>query len=473
MLVESFSGIRGLAEEDLTEELIKNYSLAFAEYIKKQSIHPKIIIGMDTRPSGSRIKKQMIDMILSQGIDVIDVGVNATPTIEHGVRIYNAAGGIIITASHNEPEYNGFKFLSKTGGVVSSEDANTIIETAQSNPQPKVSEKGTLTVNEEFIRKAYFEFVFDLLGPDTIKNIKKHNLKVIVDPNGGAAATHIEDILKKLGVTVITANMELGVFNRKVEPNAESLQYLSGMLGEEFADLAAGFDCDADRVEIVIPPSNFANEFGIVVSGQYLLALLADTTLNKHKGKPIVVNDATSYVVKDVATKHGSDMVEVEVGETNVVREMKKLNAPIGGEGSSSGGIFPPAECRDGTLTLIMLLKLIAETGNTLEDLLKTLPRYHDFRTKVKCEARHQTAVRTKMKQALAEEFTIKETGGSDGGLKAIADDGSWLWMRASKTEPGIFRIHSDSKDREKGKALLETGVKLFQKIVGEIKEEE
>ena len=158
--------------------------------------------------------------------------------------------------------------------------------------------------------------------------------------------------------------MELGIFNRLIEPTQESLAYLADEVEKENADLGAGWDCDGDRVELVIPNnSEFTKQQGRMLSGQYILALLVEEVMSEYKGenKVVVTNDATSNLVTEVAEKHNAKVVEVEVGEINVVEKIEELNAAVGGEGSSSGGIFPPSKCRDGILTLIMIFGLIAK----------------------------------------------------------------------------------------------------------------
>ena len=423
---------------------------------------------MDTRPSGEKVKKEMTKVFLDEGFDVVDVGINTTPAIQLGVRHFEAGGGVIITASHNEPEWNGWKLLSETGSMLAVEDIAEVIKNANSSPKGKTESSGKSVDKAEELKKAYVDFVIGLVGKEGIDAIKKAKVKIVLDPNGGSAATVIGEIMKKAGVNAVYKNMEIGVFKRLIEPNPKSLAYLSFYVDDLKADLGAGWDCDGDRVEIVLhDSSDFVKRNGKMLSGQYILALLVDEIMSEYKGKNkyVVTNDATSNVVKDIAEKHGAEMVEVEVGEINVVEKMYELNAPVGGEGSSSGGIFPPSRCRDGILTLMMILKLAANKKKKLAELLEDFPQYYNSVTKVKCPAEEAVEVRKCLEKHWKNQNFIKEireTGDETGGLKVVRKDGGWVWFRASKTEAGVFRIISDAKTKEYADKLLAMGEKSF-----------
>jgi phosphomannomutase/phosphoglucomutase len=471
MLVESFSGIRGLVKEDLTDDVIRDYALSFTDFLKKQTKLPKVVLGMDTRPSSNVIKELMKKTFLEQGVNVIDVGYNTTPAVQHGIRHFKADGGVMITASHNEPDHNGWKFMNNTGSVLNQEEIIEVIEDSK-NPKSEEVEKGTVEDKEEELQKSYIDFVLDIIGQERINNIKDTNLKIIVDPNGGTAATIIKPLLEKLNIQVVEKNMELGVFNRLIEPNQESLTYLADEVEKSNADLGAGWDCDGDRVELVIPNnSEFSKERGRMLSGQYILALLVEEVLSEHKGENevVVVNDATSNLITEITNKHNAKVVEVEVGEINVVEKMNELNAPVGGEGSSSGGIFPPSKCRDGILALIMILALIAKRKKKITEILQEFPKYYNSRTKMQCSTEQAIQLRKKLEEYWKDKAKeIKKTGDETGGLKIMLEDG-WIWYRASKTEAGVFRIITDAKTKEKADELLEKGEKAFKECEGNI----
>ncbi len=463
MLVESFSGIRGLVKEDLTDEVIKNYVLSYSNFIKKTG--NKIVIGMDTRPSSKEIKELMKKTFLEQGIDVIDAGYNTTPAIQNAVRHFKLDGGVMITASHNEPEWNGWKFMRKTGSVLFPDEIKEVIENSK-NPASNPKEKGTVIEKEKEVIDSYIQFVLDSVGQEGVEAIKKAKLKIVVDPNGGAAAVLLKELSEKLGLETAYKNMELGVFNRLIEPTQESLAYLAEEVEKENADLGAGWDCDGDRVEIVLPDnSEFTKINGRMLSGQYILALLTDTILSesKEQDKIVVTNDATSNLITEIAEKYNAKVVEVETGEINVVKKMEELNSIVGGEGSSSGGIVPPSKCRDGIQSLAIILKLIAVKGEKLTEILNNFPQYFNSRFLPRCNPKTTIELRKKLEEYWKDKAKeIKKTGDETGGLKIVLEDG-WIWYRASKTEADIYRMITDAKTKEKADELLEKGEKTFK----------
>jgi phosphomannomutase len=322
MIVESFSGIRGVWGEDIDVEIARKYAAAYTQFLKLTKQKPTVVIGMDTRQSSPEIKKAMTEEFIIHGCDVIDSGVNTTPAIELAVREYKADGGVIITGSHNEPEHNGWKFLSTNGSILEPEDADLVISNYRKGKKITATKiKGNIVDKTENIRKAYVKFVLSSIGKEGIEKIKSKKLKIIVDPNGGAAATVIKEVLQQLGADIIEKNMKPGEFKRPIEPNSKTLAYMSSAVKKEKADLAAGFDCDGDRVEMI-------DDCGEMLSGQYVLALITEEILsqNKQKNSIVIVNDATSGIVKEIAEKYDAKTEEVEVGEINVVKKWKKKN---------------------------------------------------------------------------------------------------------------------------------------------------
>lgn len=463
MIIESFSGVRGIYKTDIDENTAKRYAEAYIKFLMKSKGKPLIAIGRDTRASSEKLKDAMIEVFL-QYADVIDVGINTTPAIEFAVRHFKADGGVIITASHNEPEYNGWKFLSNTGSTIKPGEMDDVIKNYR---EIKNTERKSFSgkLEEEDIRKEYSDFVLDIISEEGIRQIKETDLKAVVDPNGGTAAVVIKEILQRCGVEIIEMNMGLGTFKRKVEPNAESLKNLAEKAKKGNADIGAGFDCDADRVELI-------DDKGNVISGHYVLALLVEEVLSNYRGfnRSVVINDATSNVVRMTAEKYGFRVYEVEVGEINVVEKMDEMKSPVGGEGSSSGGIFPPSRCRDGIITMLMILRLMARTGKRLSELYEEMPRYFTPRAVLECSPEKQAAVRKVIEEKFkSKNFKIRKTGDESGGLKIVMDDESWLWFRASKTEAGQFRIMADSNDESRAKELLQLGKDTFREAEAEL----
>lgn len=460
-LIKSFSGIRGIYGKDLTENVAIRYAYAYYSFLKNKTkkTNPTIVIGTDTRPSGAKLSDAVIRIL---DCNFIEVGIAPTPAIEFAVRHFDADGGIIITASHNEPYWNGFKFLSSSGAVLSENDMNLVINNRKTLPNfHKIQDRKIQNKSNEAI-KHYAEFILKIVGQENLENIKSSNQKIVLDPNGGTGAI-AKKILEGIGVNVIGVNMEYGSFNRAVEPNEDSMIYLKNIIDDNQADFAAGFDCDADRVVILL-------RNGQLLSGNYILALIVDdilSNLNNPKNKIVVVNDATSNVVRDVIRKFGAKIKEVEVGETNVIEEMDKLKAVAGGEGSSGGVIIPPSKCRDGILTLLMVLSIIAKKGKKLENIIDELPKYHTLRKKIEFDKPGHNRIKNYLKNYYSKKgFEFRETGGIKGGLKIITGKNSFIWFRASKTEENIFRIISDSDSKEEAEKLMEEAAGVISRAI-------
>jgi len=464
MLVESFSGIRGIYGEDLTTDIARRYAFVYYQFLKdKLKKEPTIVIGTDTRTSSNDIKEAMFDSMLN----IIDVGIMTTPGIEFAVRSLKADGGIIVTASHNEPEYNGFKFLDNDGAVsrhskdfinryseISKLSEEEFLDKLYKGNEPRIKKIKNIDVNE-----GYFKFILDILKKENIELIKNSNLRVVLDPVGGPGLI-AKELLEQLNVEVIGQNMNPGEFERIIEPNELSLAYLKEIVKEQKADFAIGFDLDADRMAIMMNNGN-------IVTGNITLALLTDDILSEAKNPAaitIVTNDATSNIVKEITDKHGANLKEVEVGEINVVDGMLHNKSPVGGEGSCAGAIYSPSRCRDGILSLLFILKIIAKNKKPLEDLVNALPNYYNFQKAIKFDPEDHDKIKDKIK-AHYKKQQQQETGDITGGLKVIFKDNSYVWFRASKTENNKLRIISDSKDKDNAKKILNEALDFLKKI--------
>lgn len=470
-LVESFSGIRGIYGSGITEELLDKYLLAYLKIFPNS--REKFLIAGDTRPSTESLRQSGIATLRKAGVkEIIDLGVVPIQVAEYAVFNMKAAGGVYISASHNEPEYNGFKFLREDGAVLYPEQADKFFALAHSVKQGEI-QRVSLSVKVFQKQKEaidnYIDFILKKIGPKALAEIKKAELNILIDPNGGSAIVVLEKLFNKLAVKAKIVNNQLGQFVRMIEPKAESLTPLAKELSNSKYQFASGFDCDADRVEFILPPlSDFAQKIGTaVLSGQYVLALCCDAALKGAKNETVVVVDATSYLVRDVVKKHQSVIKEVEVGEINVVKEMECRKSVIGGEGSSSGVIVPPIKCRDGIMAIVLILKMLAEEKKSLVEVLNSYPQYYSGRTKLACRPDQAIGVRVKLEQYFrGKGYVILKTGDETGGLKALADANSYVWFRQSKTEPGVFRIHAEGDgSQKKVNALLQEGIAAFQRF--------
>ncbi len=453
-LVESFSGIRGIYDDGLDEKVALRYTYAYISLLnnKFKNKNLKIVIGTDTRPSKDILKNAVIEAL---DCDIIDVGIASTPMTEFAVRHFKADGGIIITASHNEPYWNGFKFLDNDGAVLRPKDMDTVIKKYRNIKKINIGNitKKRITKKYNEINKEYSDYVINFLSKEDKDKIKSSKLKIIIDPNGGTGVI-AKTILEKLNVKVHGINMKHGIFNRTVEPNEDSLLYLSNEVKDKNYDFAAGFDCDADRVEIVTSKG--------LISGNRLLALIADEILKNTKNKVVVVNDATSLIVRETAKKHKAKYIETQVGEINVVDKMYELKAPVGGEGSSSGVIIPPSKCRDGILTIVYLLKTISNNKKSIDKLVNSLPQYYNIKTKINISSKKYNAIKKKlMDHYKKKNCRIKDS--KAGSLKVYLNTNEFVWFRVSKTEANIVRIIADSPSKKKAELITKEALNLVK----------
>lgn len=463
VLIQSISGVRGIYNKDLTESIAVRYAYAYYSFLKNKvkKTNPTIVVGMDTRPSGMKLIDSIMGIL---DCNFIDVGIAPTPAIEFAVRYFNADGGIIITASHNEPYWNGFKFLGNDGAILSENDMNQVIKNfkiASFKNFHKILERKILEKNTEAI-KGYAKFLLNIIGRENIEKIKSSKHKIVIDPNGGTGAI-TKKILEQIGVEVIGINMGYGEFNRTIEPTEDSLIYLKNIIDENKADFAAGFDCDADRVEILL-------NNGQLLSGNYLLALIVDDMLSNEtnpKKKYIVTNDATSNVVRAIAEKFGAKVKEVEAGETNIVQGMIRSNAIVGGEGSSGGMIIPPSRCRDGILTLLIILSIVAKRQKKLEIVIDEFPKYYTLKRNIEFDIlRHNTIKKLLREYYSKKGFEIREISGIRGSLKVLTGNNSFVWFRASRTEGNIFRVISASDKKDETEKLMEEAAEVFKRAL-------
>jgi len=463
-LVESLSGIRGIYGQGITEKLAKEYIFAYCKLFDNKV--SKFVIGGDSRPSGPALKQTIIEALEACGVkQIIDVGVLPTQVIEYAILKYKADGGVCITASHNEPEYNGFKFLKQDGAILYPSQSDKLIELVhKGQEQPEMSNfKSEITDEHENAINNYIEYVLEVIGDESLNKIKLAGLKILVDPNGGSGIEVLDKLFKKIGMNIEMINGTPGEFKRLIEPNAESLLPLSEkMMNSEF-EFACGFDCDADRVEFVISPdSAFAKKTDPVLDGNYVMALACDIQLKGTDAEVVVTNTVTSPLVRDVIKKYGAVVKEAEIGEMAVVEEMENQKSIIGGEGSNGGVIMPPIKCRDGIMTVVLILKMLAETGKSLSDVLMDYPAYFSTRIKIACTAEESIEIQNKIAEYFKDKaYKIQKTK----DLKVWLDNNSYIWFHQSGTEAGAFRIIVDGDNKEKVNNMLQQGIEEFNKF--------
>ncbi|NMB48385.1 hypothetical protein GYA13_02975 [Candidatus Kuenenbacteria bacterium] len=466
-LVETLSGIRGIYGASLTKEVAQNYARAYGIFlINKFRGKVRVVVGGDTRKSTGILKRIFIAEWRGLGFVVIDVGVATTPMIELAVREYRATGGVIVTASHNEPEYNGWKLLQASGAILGVKQADIVIRLARAGNLNVGGNKkpGKIINRTEDLKNKYVQFILKTIGLKATQQIKQGKYKILVDPNGGAGGVIADKLCKRLGVKMVGVNMRPGQFKRLVVPNKETLAYLTPVINKEQADFGVGLDCDADRAEMLIKSeSQIAKERGNMINGHEALALAIDALGPK---ETIVINLPTAHLIYQVTKKYGARIKEVDVGETNVVAEMEKQKSLVGGEGSNGGVIVAPGKCRDGLLNAVLVLKLMAERKQTLEEIIAGYPLFFEERKIVTARRDKSGLLKTRIREYYKKRGRkIQSAPGVDSGIKILFNQNNWLFFRGSKTEPGVFRIIANGDDRRLVKRMILEGEIIFDKL--------
>ncbi len=436
-LIKSISGIRGTIGgkpgDNLTPVDIVKFTAAYGTIIADGKSKTKIVIGRDGRISGPMVQSLVVNTLVALGIDVVDLGASTTPTVEVAVTMEKADGGIILTASHNPKEWNALKLLNNEGEFISAEIGAKVLELAAKEEFSfaSVDKLGTVTTDETYLQK-HIDAILSYPLVD-IKAIKKRKYKVVVDAINSTGAVFVPALLKALGVdNVIVLNAEVtGKFAHNPEPLPEHLAELCSEVVKQKADLGIAVDPDVDRL-------CFVNEDGTLFGEEYTLVAVADYILGKKPGNT-VSNMSSTRSLKEVTLKHGGQYFPSAVGEVNVVKKMKDVNAVIGGEGN--GGIIVPDfhYGRDALIGIGLFLSHLAATGKSISALRGTYPDYIISKNKIELEKGIDVkAIFEKIKKKYE-----KNPINTEDGLK-IEFDSDWVHLRTSNTEP-IIRIYAES----------------------------
>ncbi len=443
-LIKSISGIRGTIGgkpgENLTPLDVIKFTAAFGSIISKKNKKTKVIIGRDGRISGSMVRDLVVSSLTGLGIDVIDLGLSTTPTVEVAVKMEKADGGIIITASHNPKEWNALKLLNNEGEFISAETGAMVLELAAREDFvfSNVDKLGTVSFNDTYLQKHIDAVLsYPLVH---VKAIANKNMKIVVDAVNSTGAIFVPALLKAMGVKdVVLLNGEVnGKFAHNPEPLPENLIQLSNEVVKEKADLGIAVDPDVDRL-------CFVNEDGSMFGEEYTLVAVADYILSQRKldpsaaGANTVSNMSSTKALKEITLKNGGEYFPSAVGEVNVVRKMKEVNAVIGGEGN--GGIIVPDfhYGRDALIGIGLFLSHLANHKNGMRSLRAQYPDY--FIAKKKMELGEGINIKS-----IFEKIKTKyknQPVNTEDGLK-IEFDSDWVHLRTSNTEP-IIRIYSES----------------------------
>jgi phosphomannomutase len=458
-LIKSISGIRGTIggepENNLTPNDIVKFAGAYAKWLrnKNQDVEKlKVVVGRDARISGAIVSGLVSNTLLAAGINVVDLGLSTTPTVEIAVTLEKAHGGIILTASHNPKQWNALKLLNEKGEFISAKDGENLLRIAEAGDvsYADVNHLGTYKTNNTYLKK-HVDAVINLPLVD-IEAIKSKNFTIVVDGINSTGATFVPALLEALGVkNVIVLNEEVnGIFAHNPEPLKEHLRETSKAIVKNKAHLGIVVDPDVDRLA-------FIDEVGDMFGEEYTLVAVADYVLQNTKGNT-VSNLSSTRALRDITEKHGGEYFSSAVGEVNVVEKMKEVNAIIGGEGNG-GIIFPESHYgRDALVGIALFLTHLAKSNKTCSGLRSTYPNYFISKNKIELTPEINTdKVLKKMKEKY-KKFKINDID----GVK-IEFDQEWVHLRKSNTEP-IIRIYSESTSET-------TADNLAEKIINDIRE--
>jgi phosphomannomutase len=455
-LIKSISGIRGTiggpAGNALTPADIVKFTAAFGAWVVKKTGIKKVVVGRDARISGQMVLNLVTGTLQGLGIDVVDLGLSTTPTVEIAVPLEKAGGGIIITASHNPKQWNALKLLNHDGEFISDANGGEVLELAESGEiiYAEVNQLGKVFADDTYLRKHIDQILaLPLVDVNAIRNA---NFKIVVDAVNSTGGIFVPALLRALGVEVIH---ELfcepdGNFAHNPEPLPENLTALAKTVLAKNADLGIAVDPDVDRL-------CFVCEDGNVFGEEYTLVAVADYVLKNKKGNT-VSNLSSTRALRDVTEKAGGQYFASAVGEVNVVNEMKAVNAVIGGEGNG-GVIFPELHYgRDALAGIALFLTHLAKFGRSVSVLRGTYPSYHISKNKITLTPEMDIDA---LLESVRQKYQQQPHSVIDG-LK-IEFGTEWVHLRRSNTEP-IIRIYSEGNSEQIANSLA-------NKIISDIKE--
>ena len=440
-------GVRRTANDVLTPEFASRLAASYGSIVKGT-----VAIGGDTRTSTPMLKQAITAGLLSSGCDVVDLGILPTPAIQYAVRNYYD-GGIIVTASHNPPKYNGLKFVDEFG-IGTPDDMELEVERLYFDDEPtrvNWDEIGQIFTNESIID----EYIDETLKRVDVEAIRARKLKVVVDCGSGAGSFTAPYLLKKLGCEVTSLNCQADGFfpGRNPEPIEPNLQDLIATVKDLGADIGLAHDGDADRTICIDEKGNF-------VLGDKTFALVERQMLKENDGGIIVTTVATSQAIYDIAEEYGGEVIATAVGDLLVARELKEKDGLFGGE-ENGGLIFPDfIYGRDAAMTVAKILETLVKEDKPLSELIAELPVYYQEKLKIECPDDQKQEVMANIAKEIKDttDFNLDTTD----GVKILKDDG-WVIIRPSGTEP-IFRCFAESDSQDKADEMANWGISLVEK---------
>jgi phosphomannomutase len=459
-LIRSISGIRGTIGgnqgENLTPIDAVKYAAAYGRWVKEQrnKENYRVVIGRDARISGHMMQQLVMNTLIGLGIDVVDLGLSTTPTVEVAVTLEHADGGIVLTASHNPKQWNALKLLNHKGEFLNAEAGQKILDIADAGEVSfaQVDDLGKIHKNDAYIDMHIDEILdLELVDPAAIK---KAGFKVVVDGVNSTGGIAVPKLLEALGVNPVklfcTPN---GEFPHNPEPLKEHLTDLMDAVKKENAHFGIVVDPDVDRLA-------FVDENGDMFGEEYTLVAVADYVLQNKPGNT-VSNMSSSRALRDVTQKHGGSYAASAVGEVNVVEKMKETQAVIGGEGNG-GIIYPELHYgRDSLVGIALFLSHLARKNGTVSELRATYPSYYMSKKKIELTPRLDVDA---ILNSIETTYSSEEINTIDGVKIDFAE--SWVHLRKSNTEP-IIRIYTESKSQSEADALADRFIAEIKAVAG------
>ena len=431
-MIASLSGIRGVVNKDLSFEDVESMTSRFAEEVGPTEVY----VARDTRRTSAALERAVVAALLSRGCKVSPLGVVSTPALFRETRVARK-GGVMVTASHNEPEFNGLKFLVSGAGITE-ETFNAMMEVGRQSHSEFVY--GSLGATR---RVRYDDDLLARFGEGTCKGVS-----VAVDLGGGAAISHAPGILTRLGCEVTVLNGTYGVFSRRIDPTSDELFLLRRVVRSKGCDIGLGFDCDGDRLVLM-------DCEGDKKTGDFMLALALSKLLVGSRNKKVVVSVDTTQAIEELVGSVGGSVFRSKVGEANVVQRMKEVGADLGGEGSSGGLIDRSFNyCRDSMLAALVIIRSLAERGRRAYEGVRA---YHQSRAALRIPRSKASKVIRKM-AAKYDKVDVSD------GVKVFLPRRAWVLIRPSGTED-IVRVSAEADKATRADQL----VKAFSKRVKEL----
>ena len=438
-LIQSLSGTRAVIGDTFHPSIALETAMAFGSWAGKGPV----IVGTDSRTSRDMLKGAVLSGLTAVGIDVIDIGIVPTPTVQQMIRYYNAAAGIVVTASHNPIIWNGLKLMNSTGSFLDAEEYDRFqtILNDKSYILATWDKIGKVTIDNKALNR-HIDIIFEVVDP---KVIQESNLSVVVDPNNGAGCEADRLLLDQLGVDYTIINGEAnGHFSHSPEPVKDNLDQIRKVMKEGRFDIGFVQDADADRLVIFDETGHFIGEdYSLAFGMDHILAQTGDSD------KSVVVNLSTSKVIEQLADKHGATLTYTKIGESFVTQGIKSQNATVGGEGN--GGIIYPKVGwgRDSLAGIVIALQYLAMVKKSVSDIVSTYPQYVMIRNKFSVSTKEEVTIfLNKMKAAFSSEKLI-----TDDGVKVDFGD-RWIHARPSNTEP-IVRLFTEAPTEEEARELI------------------